>query len=112
MAADAEREWLTNALAAGRSVAILSGIAHWVAMSGRGEYLGGDELPGVDIRFERLKLINEIQIILATQIHSLTAEAAPAYPQDALVEVLFERSTFGGIEKGFRWAIHQESRRS
>ncbi len=105
MSLDDRQKRLASALDRGSSVAILCGTAYWLAVSGREVYRG--PVPLADVALERLKTLNEIQIILTSQLKSEMEGGPAAYPTEALVAALFERAVMGDCVSSLTWAVER-----
>ena len=79
----------------------LSSLGAYLGISARASYVeaGQDR----DVAITRLTAFNEVHIVVLAQLASLDREV-PAYPDEALLGVLFEKAQRGGIAGDLWWA--------
>jgi hypothetical protein len=83
-------------------VKLLAKLASCLALSARGEYVeaGNDGLHAGSA----LRAINELMIVITKQMASSLSEN-PAYPDDAFLAVLADKSKIGHVEVVLGWAL-------
>lgn len=90
-------------------LAILAGLAHEVTTIGRAYYTdgpGGQDAPG-----PTMIALNELQRQISGQMRHLARNNEARYPDDVLLNILFERAQYGNLEgeflRGFERVISQ-----
>ena len=95
-------------LAEDRKKLVLASLAHQLTIYARDTYVADSDLGG---RFLRLRAFNEIQHQVTSQLHGKLI-GAKTYPDDVLMDIVFEVAQRGGCERdllgALDWALERQ----